>query len=103
LNAKCQEKIWFQGGLECGADKGKVCVVVSALYGLKLAGASWRSAFLQALCDIGFSSMTADRDVWIRVAACDDRFKYYEMILVYVDDVLAISHRAKDLIKTIRE
>jgi hypothetical protein len=24
LNAKCQEKIWFEGGLECGANKGKV-------------------------------------------------------------------------------
>jgi hypothetical protein len=23
-NAKCLEKIWFEGGLECGKDKGKV-------------------------------------------------------------------------------
>jgi hypothetical protein len=35
LNAPCVEKIWFEGGLECGSDKGKVCVVVRALYGLK--------------------------------------------------------------------
>jgi hypothetical protein len=65
LNAKCQEKIWFEGGLECGAYKGKVCVVTHALYGLKSMGASWRSAFLQASHDIGFSSMTADPDIWI--------------------------------------
>lgn len=26
LNAKCCEKIWFEGGLECGEDAGKVCV-----------------------------------------------------------------------------
>jgi hypothetical protein len=35
LNAPCVEKIWFEGGLECGSDKGKVCVVVCALYSLK--------------------------------------------------------------------
>jgi hypothetical protein len=40
LNAPCMEKIWFEGGLECGSDKGKVCVVVCALYSLKSAGAS---------------------------------------------------------------
>jgi hypothetical protein len=103
LNAKCQEKIWFEGGLECGANKGKVCVVIHALYGLKSAGVSWRLAFSQALRDIGFSSMTVDPDVWIRAAACDDGFEYYEMIFVYVDDVFTISHRAKDLIKMIGE
>jgi hypothetical protein len=33
-------------------------------------------SFLQALHDIGFSSMTADPDIWIQVAAHDDgRFK----------------------------
>jgi hypothetical protein len=31
LNAPCVEKIWFKGGIECGSDKGKVCVVVRAL------------------------------------------------------------------------
>jgi hypothetical protein len=44
LNAPCMEKIWFEGGLECGSDKGKVCVVVHALHGLKSAGASWCAA-----------------------------------------------------------
>lgn len=33
-NAKCREKIWFEGGIECGEDAGKVCIVVRALYGL---------------------------------------------------------------------
>jgi hypothetical protein len=65
LNAPCVEKIWFEGGLEHGSDKGKVCVVVHALYGLKSAGASWRATLAQALCDIGFVSTIADPDVWI--------------------------------------
>ena len=28
IQAPCHEKIWFKGGLECGEDHGKVCVVV---------------------------------------------------------------------------
>jgi hypothetical protein len=65
LSAPCVEKIWFEGGLECGSDKGKVCVVVRALYGLISAGASWHATLAQALRDIGFVSTIADPDVWI--------------------------------------
>ena len=38
LNAMCREKIWFEGGNKCGEDKGKVLIVVRALYGLKYMG-----------------------------------------------------------------
>ena len=41
LNAKCREKIWFEGGIETGEDKGKVLIVTHALYGLKSSGAAW--------------------------------------------------------------
>jgi hypothetical protein len=98
LNAPCMEKIWFEGGLECGSNKGKVCVVVHALSSLKSAGASWRATLAQALHDIGFVSTIADPNVWIRPAACDDGYEYYKMLLVYVDNVLAISHEPKVLI-----
>jgi Reverse transcriptase (RNA-dependent DNA polymerase) len=49
LNAPCREKIWFQGRLECGKDRGKVCVIVRSLYGLKSAGAAFRAALAQLL------------------------------------------------------
>jgi hypothetical protein len=29
LNAPCLEKIWFEGGIECGEDYSKVCIMVS--------------------------------------------------------------------------
>jgi hypothetical protein len=59
-------KIWFEGGRECGSDKGKVCVVVHALYGLKSAGASWHVTLAQALHDISFASAKAeDPGIWI--------------------------------------
>jgi Reverse transcriptase (RNA-dependent DNA polymerase) len=44
LNAPCHEKIWFEGGLECGEDKGKVCIIIRSLYGLKSATAAFRAA-----------------------------------------------------------
>jgi hypothetical protein len=68
LNALCWEKIWFEGGIECGEDQGKVCVVVCSLYGLKSAGAAFRSSLAQILRDVGYDSTKADPDVWIRKA-----------------------------------
>jgi hypothetical protein len=34
---------------------------------------------------------------------CEDEYKYYEMLLVYVDNVLAVSHELKVLIDAIGE
>jgi hypothetical protein len=65
LNAKCKEKIWFEGGIECGADQGKVLIIVCALYGLKSPGASWHATLAQVLCDLSFVSTTDDPDIWI--------------------------------------
>jgi hypothetical protein len=95
--------MWFEGGIECGANQGKVLIVVRALYGLTSAGASWRVTLAQALRDLGFVSTTADPDVWIRAAVRDDGFEYYEMLLIYVDDILAVSHQPKVLIDAIGE
>jgi len=43
LNTECHEKIWFDGGIECGEEAGHVLVLVRALYGLKSTGASWQA------------------------------------------------------------
>jgi hypothetical protein len=34
VQAPYREKIWSEGGLECGVDCGKVCIVVRSLYDL---------------------------------------------------------------------
>jgi Reverse transcriptase (RNA-dependent DNA polymerase) len=44
LNAPCREKIWFEGGIKCGKDQGKVYVIVRSLYSLKSAGAAFWSS-----------------------------------------------------------
>ena len=47
---------------------------------------------------MGFVGTVADPDVYRRANAKPDGFKYYEYILVYVDDVLIISHDADMII-----
>jgi hypothetical protein len=101
LNAPCHEKIWFEGGLECGEDRGKVCVVVHSQYGLKSAGAAFRSSLAQILRDLGYEFSRADPDVWMRKVVRDDGHQYYEMLFVCVNNILALSHRVRDAIEEI--
>ena len=41
---------------------------------------------------MGFKPSKADPDVWLRAAVKPNGFEYYELVLCYVDDLLAISH-----------
>ena len=103
LTAPCKEKVWLRAGPEFGADQGKVLLVVRALYGLKSASASFRSFMATYLDELGFISSDADNDVWLRPATRKDGSEYYEYILMYVDDILAISERAKELLDDIQK
>ena len=47
------------------------------------------------LTDMGYQSTKADPDVWIRAQVKPDGFEYYEMVLVYVDDIMVLSHDTK--------
>ena len=49
--------------------------------------------------DLDSVSTLADPYVWIREAVREDSLKYYEILFVYVDDILAVSHKATDVIK----
>ena len=40
----------------------------------------------------GFTSSKGDPDFWMRAAVKPNKEKYYEYVLCYVDDILAISH-----------
>ena len=55
----------------------------------------FKAHLAETLYDLGYTSTKADPDVWIRPVTKPDGFKYYEMLLVYVDDVLCISHDAE--------
>lgn len=98
LNAPCSEKIWFVGGPEMGENQGKVMVITRALYGLKSAGASWRSTLAKSIADMGFRSTVADPDVWRREKHLPDGKAIHELLLVYVDDLLCVSDSPKDVL-----
>lgn len=102
LSAPNKEKVWLKAGPEFGAEQGNVFIVVRALYGLKSAGASFRSFLAKWLDEIGFKSSVADPDVWMRAAVKPDGEEYYEYILLYVDDILSISTKAKEILESMQ-
>jgi hypothetical protein len=88
INAVTKEKIWFRGGYEMGFDKGKVIVIVHALYGLKSSCERWREHMAQTLWNGGFTSCKADPDLWLKPVTKPDGSKIYEYVLCYVDDCI---------------
>ena len=91
LTADCREKIWTYAGPEFGSEQGSMMFVRKALYGLKSSGAAFRAHLAETLHDIGFCSTRANPDVRRRPAKKVNGEEYYEYILCYVDDLLAIS------------
>ena len=102
LTAPCREKIWTVAGPEFGSRRGQKMLIVRALYGLKSSGAAFRAFLAEALYDIGYTPSVADPDVWLRPAIKEDGFKYWEYVLCYVDDILAISEKPLNTLKAIQ-
>ena len=103
LSASPREKCWTIAGKDFGNDEGKDFIIVRALYGLKSSGAAFRSHLAQCLDEIGFRPSIADADVWMRMNIKPDGEEYYEYILVYVDDLMAISHEAKECLESLKQ
>ena len=91
LTADCREKFWMYEGPEFGSEKGSIMFVRKALNGLKSSGAAFLVHLAEMLHDIGFCSTRADADVWKQPAKKTNGEEYYEYILCYVDNLLAIS------------
>jgi hypothetical protein len=53
----------------------------------------------ETLIELGFQSTLADLFVWLRAATKKDGEPYYEYILMYVHDILAISCDAESILK----
>jgi hypothetical protein len=102
LSADNLEKHWLKAGPEFGAEQGKTFIVVRALYGLKSASAAFRAFMAKKLDEIGFKSSPADPDVWLRPAVKPDGEQYYEYVMCYVDDILAISMEATAVLESLK-
>jgi hypothetical protein len=90
--ANCRERTYIIAGPKFGSEAGSVMIVKKALYGLKSSGAAFRAHLAETLYNLNYKSTKADPDVWIQPGIKPDGFKYYKMLLIYVDDVLCISH-----------
>ena len=64
----------MKAGLEFGDKEGTIYLIVCALYGLKSAGASWRSFFSETLQELGFVPMRGDPNVYIHPQVKSDGF-----------------------------
>ena len=95
LNAPCQENILFLGGYETSNNKGKVLVITRVLYGLKSYGAAWHTKLSNTLQSMDFISTRANSNVYCRLDVRSDGQKYYELLLVYVDNILLVCHDPK--------
>ena len=103
LTAPCREKVWMRAGIEFGDLEGEILIVEKALYGLKSSGAAFRAFLAETFDRMGFTSSVADPDVWLRPAVKADGEQYYEYIVCYVDDVLAVSDDARTLMQEIQK
>ena len=93
LNEPCQENIWFAAGPEHGpGETGNVVVVIRDLYGLNSSGASWRKMFAETLIHMEFVPTVADPNVYHIQAMTPNGEDYYELMVVYVDDVICCWH-----------
>ena len=62
------EKIYTKLGPEFGADKDNTAIIVHALYGLKLAGASFGKHISDCMRTMGFDACKANPDLWYKPA-----------------------------------
>jgi hypothetical protein len=104
LNSPSKEKCYTIVGPEFGPDnEGRPVLISRALYRLRSSGARWRDHLADTIRSMGLSACLADGDVWLRSAIKPDGAQYYEHILVYVDDILAISVDPQSIMNTLSE
>ena len=75
--------------------------VERALHGLRSSGASWRQMMCNTPPDMGFFESKADSDVCMRASVDSEGDKVWECVLCHVDDILAIAHKAKEIVEEI--
>ena len=103
LTAPNLEKCYMIAGPEFLDEQGKVFIVRRALYGLKSAPLAFRTFLAQHVEELGFFSSEADPDVWMRPAMAADGHEYYEYVLCYVDDILCMSKKSKEVMEQLQK
>ena len=91
LNSETKEKIVFYAGDEWRSNRGRILVIRRALYGLKSSALMWRNHLSDVIGNkLGFKSSLSNPYLWMKSSITSSGSKYYEYILVYVDDILMV-------------
>ena len=102
ITAPITEKYWSILGPEFEADEGRKAIIVRALYGVKSAGADFRSHLCICMRGLGYEPCLDDPDLWHKSEGrTDDGHEYYSYIICYVDDILVIHHDSLTILKII--
>jgi Reverse transcriptase (RNA-dependent DNA polymerase) len=100
LESYTQEKVYIVGGpeFEQFGWQDHILLIDRALYGLKSSGLMWWDKLADVLRDLGFFLSKAESDIWMRKV--DD---HYELICVYVDDLIICSKHPQAIIRQLEE
>ena len=100
LQAPSSEKHYVICGAEFGIENiGKRAIIRRALYGGKSAGADYWRHVRQAMAEMDFKTCKADPDVWMRPGLKKDGTAYWQYVLLYTDDILAIMEDAESFLR----
>ena len=104
LNAPATENVYFHCGAEFGHLESCLAFLTKALYGLKTSARAWRMHLAQVLeFEMHFEMCKADADIQLRKAAKPDGSEYYELLLVYTDDILIVLHRPREVMTQLHQ
>ena len=66
VQAAVTEKVWTTLSHEFGNNASKTAAIVRSLYGLKTAGAAFRSNPARCMESLRYESCKADPDIWLK-------------------------------------
>ena len=97
LQAHTSEKFWTMCRPEFRTEEqGRITIVARALYGTKSSGQDFRNHLRYCMDHMQYKSCLNNPDAWMCEVVMDDGTKYYEYMLLYVDDTLCLSEHPKE-------
>eukprot|EP00957_Ditylum_brightwellii_P067246 5103002-Ditylum_brightwellii.AAC.1 len=86
--ALCAKKIWSVAGDDFGPRKRCVVMLNRALYGLKIASASFHMFFGDFLRELGFEPLRVDQDHWLQKSV---KYEGYDYVATHVDNIIIVA------------
>ena len=99
LYGKTKEKVYIVAGKEFGELSNRPLIIDKGLYGLRSSAARFHEHLAKTVRNLGFRPSKLDPDLYIR----EVEGSYYEMIAIYVDDLLIFSKNPMEIINELKK